>query len=141
MSTSTDKRDVHGRSWDQATKNGSSSAGSMGAGGTGDSGRPAQGQGQQSDSSTAATRTDDVLSDGSDQDASGEAFHSSGGKVQTGLEGIGSMSGGGAGNRQATGQPGAQNQQGDRKESESGKRTTGAGRDEGKPSREDGQDR
>ena len=136
MSNSNDKTDVHGRSWDQATKNGSSSAGSMGAGGTGDSGKLAQGQGQQSDKHPAATRTDDVLSDGSDQDASGEAFHSSGGKVQTGLEGIGSMSGGGAGNRQSSGQPGGPAQQ-----DEGDTRASGTGRDEGMPARKDQQDR
>lgn len=107
MSTSTDKQDAQGRSWDQVTKDGSSSAGSMGVGGTGDSGKlERQGQGQQS-----ATRTDDLLTDGCDQDAAGDAFHSSGGRVETGLEGIGSMTGGGAGNRQS-GQPGAQGRQG-----------------------------
>lgn len=133
MSTSTDKHDAQGRSWDQVTKNGTSSAGSMGAGGTGDSGKlDQQGQGRQS-----ATRTDDLLTDGSDQDATGEAFHSSGGRVETGLEGIGSLTGSGAGNRQAAGQSGGQNQQ----RSASGTSTTQAGRDDGNPAREGQQDR
>ncbi|MDB5747532.1 MAG: hypothetical protein JWP72_2380 [Massilia sp.] len=133
MSTSTDKQDAQGRSWDQVTKNGSSSAGSMGAGGTGDSGKlDQQGQGRQ-----AATRTDDLLTDGCDQDAAGDAFHSAGGRVETGLEGIGSMTGGGAGNRQSTGQSGGLNQQG----KASGMRTTETDRDAGNSAREDQQDR
>ena len=124
MSTSTDKQDAQGRSWDQVTKNGTSSAGSMGAGGTGDK-LDQGGQGRQS-----ATRTDDLLTDGCDRDADGEAFHSSGGRVETGLEGIGSMTGAGAGNRQSAGQGSA-----------SGTPGTQAQRDETNPGREDKQDR
>ncbi|MFC5463025.1 hypothetical protein [Massilia niabensis] len=121
MSTSTDKQDAQGRSWDQVTKDGSSSAGSMGVGGTGDSGKlDRHGQGQQSDAGTPATRTDDLLTDGCDQDADGDAFHSSGGRVETGLEGIGSMTGGGAGNRQSAGQSGAQGRQGGASDTEEG---------------------
>ena len=101
MSTSTDKQDAQGRSWDQVTKNGTSSAGSMGAGGTGDK-MPAQGGSQQS-----ATRTDDLLTDGSDKDTGADGFASSGGRVETGLEGIGSMTGG---NRQS-GAPSGSKQQ------------------------------
>lgn len=138
MSTSTDKQDAQGRSWDQITKNGTSSAGSMGVGGTGDSGKlDRQGEGQQSASRTSATRTDDLLTDGCDQDADGDAFHSAGGQVQTGLEGIGSMTGGGAGNRQSAGQSGGLNQQGNA----SGMRTTETDRDEGNSAREDQQKR
>ena len=114
MSTSTDKRDAKGRSWDQATKNGTSSAGSMGAGGTGDK-MPAQGGSQQS-----ATRTDDLLTDGSDKDTGAEGFASSGGRVETGLEGIASKTG----NRQSAGQSGSRQQ----------------GTDQAQPSGEDGQD-
>lgn len=102
MSTSTDKQDAKGRSWDQVTKNGTSSAGSMGAGGTGDK-MPSQDGNQQS-----GTRTDDLLTDGSDKDTGAEGFASPDGRVETGLEGIGSMSGGGAGNRQAGAPSGAQ---------------------------------
>ena len=124
MSTSTDKQDAQGRSWDQVTKNGTSSAGSMGAGGTGDSGKlDRQGQGQQS-----ATRTDDLLTDGCDQDADGEAFHGSGGRVETGLEGIGNMTGGGAGNRQSAGQTAAQDGQGAKEGSKDGGDSVGNGR-------------
>lgn len=122
MSTSTDKQDAQGRSWDQVTKNGTSSAGSMGAGGTGDSGKlDRQGQGQQS-----ATRTDDLLTDGSDQDADGDAFRSAQGRVETGLEGIGSKTGAGAGNRQSAGQPGGQ-QQGGKPEDEREEGNSGRG--------------
>ena len=102
MSTSTDKQDAKGRSWDQVTKNGTSSAGSMGAGGTGDK-MPAQGQGG---SQQSAGRTDDLLTDGSDQDTGPDGFAGSGGQIQTGLEGIGNMTGGAAGNRQKDQQKG-----------------------------------
>jgi hypothetical protein len=143
MSTSNDKQDAQGRSWDQITKDGTSSAGSMGVGGTGDSGKlDRQGQGQQSESRTSdtrksPTRTDDLLTDGCDQDADGDAFHSSGGRVETGLEGIGNMTGGGARNRQSAGQTGGPNQQGNA----SGMRTTETDRDEGNSAREDQQNR
>ncbi|MFC4932809.1 hypothetical protein [Massilia sp. GCM10023247] len=104
MSTSTDKQDAQGRSWDQITKNGTSSAGSMGVGGTGDSGKlDRQGEGQQ------ATRTDDLLTDGSDKDDTGAQGFAGSGQLQTGLEGMG-KSGGGAGNRQS-GQSEGQSQQ------------------------------
>jgi hypothetical protein len=101
MSTSTDKQDAKGRSWDQVTKNGTSSAGSMGAGGTGDK-MPAQGSQQ------SATRTDDLLTDGSDKDTGAEGFASASGRVETGLEGIGSMTGG---NRQSSAQSGSKQQE------------------------------
>lgn len=111
MSTSTDKQDAQGRSWDQITKNGTSSAGSMGAGGTGDSGKlDREGEARQSGTPGSPTRTDDLLTDGCDQDADGDAFQSSGGRVETGLEGIGRMTGD-KGNRQSAQQSGELNQQ------------------------------
>ena len=103
MSTQDDKKDVQGRSWDQITKNGTSSAGSMGVGGTGDSGK------LQGDGSQQSARTDDLLDDGTEMGDKG--FSSGGGQVQTGLEGIGKLTGGAKGNRQA-GQQGGQRQQG-----------------------------
>jgi hypothetical protein len=129
MSTSTDKQDVSGRSWDQITRNGTSSAGSMGVGGTGDSGKlDRQGEGKQS-----ASRTDDLLTDGSDLDTGSEGFARSGGQVQTGMEGMNRKSG--AGNRQSAGQSrgqsGGLNQQGT-----NGMRTTETERDEGNSARE-----
>jgi hypothetical protein len=101
MSTYDDKKDAKGRSWDQVTKDGSSSAGSMGVGGTGDSGK-LSGEGSQQ----AAGRTDDLLDDGSD--ATGDnGFSSGGGKVDVGMQGMGKQGGGAQGNRQS-GSAGAQ---------------------------------
>ena len=100
MSTQDDKQYPKGRSWDQVTKDGSSSAGSMGVGGTGDSGKLTRGDSQQS-----ASRTDDLLDDGT-APKSQKGFVS-GGKLQTGLEGIGNLTGGATGNRQS-GQQGSQ---------------------------------
>jgi hypothetical protein len=62
MSTQDDKKDVQGRSWDQITQNGTSSAGSVGVGGTGDSGKL-----QREGSGQSASRTDDLLDDGPDR--------------------------------------------------------------------------
>jgi hypothetical protein len=104
MPNQDDKKDVQGRSMDQITQNGTSSAGSMGVGGTGDSGRQQGGGNQQ-----AAGRTDDLLDFGSEMGDKG--FSSEGGQVQTGLEGIGNRTGSAKGNRQSD-QQGGQNQQG-----------------------------
>lgn len=100
MDTKDNKQDVQGRSWDQITKDGASSAGSMGAGGTGDigsmSGNTDAGSSQQD------TRTDDLLASGADEKGGAEGFQNPNGKgeIQTGMAGIGSLSGNGAGNRQ-----------------------------------------
>ena len=98
MSTQDDKKDskenVQGRSWDQITQNGTSSAGSVGVGGTGDSGKL-----QREGSQQSASRTDDLLDDGSSQE--GDTGFSRGGQIQTGLEGIGNLTGGAKGNRQS----------------------------------------
>jgi hypothetical protein len=98
MSTDEDKKGARGRSWDQVTKDGTSSAGSMGVGGTGDSGKLSSDGSQQS-----AGRTDDLLDDGTSQTGD-KGFSSGGPKVETGLEGMGKQ-GGAQGNRQS-GQPG-----------------------------------
>jgi len=104
MDTKDNKQDVQGRSWDQITKDGTSSAGSMGTGGTGDigsmSGNTDTGGSQQQD-----TRTDDLLASGADEKGGAEGFQNPKGKgeIQTGMAGIGSLSGnlgGSAGNRQ-----------------------------------------
>lgn len=94
MSTQDDKQHPIGRSWDQVTKDGSSSAGSMGVGGTGNSGKLTHADSQQS-----ASRTDDLLDDGSSQE--NQQGFVSGGTLQTGLEGIGNLTGGAKGNRQS----------------------------------------
>jgi len=101
MDTKDNKQDVQGRSWDQITKDGTSSAGSMGTGGTGDigsmSGNTDTGGSQQQD-----TRTDDLLASGADEKGGAEGFQNPKGKgeIQTGMAGIGNLSGSGAGSRQ-----------------------------------------
>lgn len=117
MSTQDDKKDVRGRSWDQITKNGTSSAGSMGAGGTGEKDKSKRGASEQS-----AGRTDDLLDDGATQ-MGDKGFSSGGGQVQTGMEGIGNLTGGAPGNRQS-GQQASQ-----------GARTTDEGRDDDRASK------
>lgn len=101
MSTYEDKKDAKGRSWDQVTKDGGSSAGSMGVGGTGNKGK-LSGEG----SAQSAGRTDDLLDDGTDSTGD-KGFSSGGGKVETGLEGMGKHGGGALDNRQS-GTPGGQ---------------------------------
>ena len=94
MSTQDDKKHAKGRSWDQITKDGTSSAGSMGVGGTGDS-KLKGGASEQS-----AGRTDDLLDDGT-SNAGDQGFSSGGGRIDTGLEGMGNLTGGTKGNRQS----------------------------------------
>jgi hypothetical protein len=103
MSMQSEGKDAKGRNYDQATRDGSSSAASMGAGGTGDIGKMgSESQGsRQSDS-----RTDDLLAgDTTDQEAD-KAFSggSRSGQIQTGLEGIAER----GGNRQSGQQGGSQ---------------------------------
>ena len=73
-----DKRnDQQGRSLDQVTKDGTSSAGTMGTGGTGRSDTD-KGYDEAAHTpwvgSQQSARTDDLLSDGSDADQNGEGF-------------------------------------------------------------------
>lgn len=134
MSTSTDKKDVQGRSWDQITKDGTTSAGSMGAGATGDNiGDSGSMGGQAEGGRQQEVRTDDLLASDSDGGGGAEGFQNPHGKgeLQTGMEGIRSRTGNGAGNRQS----GAPDQQ------DSGRRDTAADRDQGSSSREDQQSR
>jgi len=100
MDTKDNKQDVQGRSWDQITKNGTSSAGSMGTGGTGDIG--SMSGNTEAGSSQQDTRTDDLLASGADEKGGAEGFQNPKGKgeIQTGMAGIGSLAGNGAGNRQ-----------------------------------------
>lgn len=98
MSMQNEGKDAKGRNWDQVTKDGSSSAGSMGVAGTGDVadlGHVDVGSRQQ------ATRTDDLLTDGSDSDQDGGFVREEAGELQTGMAGIDSLSTGNAGNRQS----------------------------------------
>jgi hypothetical protein len=95
MSMRSEGKDARGRNHDKVTKDGTSSAGSLGAGGTGpmESAVNAPAGNQQK-----RTRTDDLLSDGTDGDGYvGEEA----GELQTGMGGIGSLSTGNAGSRQS----------------------------------------
>jgi hypothetical protein len=100
MAMQSEGKNVKGRSYDQATKGGSSSAASQGAGGTGDIKR--QLKESQSGGSRQQARTDDLLSPDADGD-SGQGYTpgEEAGELQTGLGGIGSLSTGNAGNRQS----------------------------------------
>ncbi|UVW27192.1 hypothetical protein [Massilia sp. H6] len=117
MSMQSEGKDAKGRNYDQATKNGGGSAASMGAGGTGEVDQTrAQGNRQ------ADSRTDDLLAGASaDQEADqGFAGGSASGKIETGMEGIGSKTG----NRQSN-QPGQQNAQGERQQQAPGQPEAG----------------
>jgi hypothetical protein len=112
MSRQSEGKDAKGRSYDQVTKDGTSSAGSMGTGGTGDIGAGgAQGTGGPGNRQSGPTRTDDLLTDGSDSDTEGGFVGEEAGELQTGMGGIGSLSTGNAGSRQSV-------ESGDRDESQ-----------------------
>jgi hypothetical protein len=96
MSMQNEGKDARGRNYDQTTKDGSTSAGSYGAGATGDIGAGAGGNAQ-----SGPTRTDDLLSDGTDVDTSEGFVAEQAGELQTGMAGIGSLSTGNAGSRQS----------------------------------------
>jgi hypothetical protein len=96
MSMQSEGKDAKGRNYDQATKDGTTSAGSYGAGATGDIGSASGGNEQ-----SGPTRTDDVLSDGSDVGKGDGYVAEEAGELQTGMAGIGSLSTGNAGSRQS----------------------------------------
>jgi hypothetical protein len=98
MSMQSEGKNAKGRNWDQATKNGSSSAATMGAGGTGDIGRMSGDAGAGNAQSDA--RTDDWLSSGTEQERERGFRPGDPEALKTGMEGIGKLSGGKAGNRQ-----------------------------------------
>jgi hypothetical protein len=81
MSMQSEGKDAKGRNYDNVTKQGSTSSGNA----------------------QADVRTDDLLSDGSDQDSGGGFVREEGGEIQTGMAGIGSLSTGNAGSRQSAG--------------------------------------
>ena len=101
MSMQSEGKDAKGRNYDQVTKDGTSSAGSLGAGGTGDIGRMS-GTNAQSDGAgnQQQGRADDLLSNDAERDSGGYVREEAG-ELQTGLGGIGSLSTGNAGSRQA----------------------------------------
>jgi hypothetical protein len=125
MAIQNEGKDMQGRSYDQVTKDGSSSAATMGAGGTGNvglmsgeraaerDGKPGGGIDTASDpgGNRQAGRTDDLLSDGTQADRGDGYVGEEAGELQTGMGGIGSLSTGNAGSRQSEGeaQPGGAN--------------------------------
>jgi hypothetical protein len=109
MSMQSEGKNAKGRNWDQATKNGSSSAATTGAGGTGDIGRmsgnvgagtPGKAGEGRPGNAQSDTRTDDWLSSGTEQEREQGFRPSDPEALKTGMEGIGNLSGGKAGNRQ-----------------------------------------
>lgn len=98
MSMQSEGKNPKGRNWDQATKNGSSSAATMGSGGTGDSGRMSGNV--DAGNAQSDTRTDDWLSSDTEQEREQGFRPSDPEALRTGMEGIGNLSGGKAGNPQ-----------------------------------------
>lgn len=98
MAMQNEGKDAKGRSYEQVTKGGSSSAATMGTGGTGDvgrmSGETAAGNAQ------SETRTDDWLSREPEKESEQGFRPSDPEAIKTGMEGIGNLSGGKTGNRQ-----------------------------------------
>lgn len=109
MSMQSEGKDAKGRNYDQVTKNGSSSAATMGTGGTGDIGRmsgdadagtPGNASEGGPGNSQSDARTDDWLTSGTEQEREQGFRPSDPEALKTGMEGIGKLSGGKAGNRQ-----------------------------------------
>ena len=86
MSMQSEGKDAKGRNYDQATKDGTSSAGSMGTGGTGDIGRMSGETG--AGNAQSETRTDDWLSRGTEEERDKNFRPSDPGAIKTGMEGI-----------------------------------------------------
>jgi hypothetical protein len=103
MSMQGEGKDAKGRNYDQATRDGSSSAASMGTGGTGDIGSMG---GQGGGSRQSDSRTDDLLAGETTGQEADKAFSggSKDGQIQTGMEGIAER----GGNRQSGQQGGSQ---------------------------------
>lgn len=99
MATQDQGKDVKGRSYEQITKDGTSSAGTMGTGGTGDVGRMS-GE-RAADSAQADVRTDDLTAPDADREQRQGYRPGEPGQLETGMEGIGNKVGGNAGNRQS----------------------------------------
>ena len=136
MAQDTQGKDTKGRSYDQITRDGTTSAGSMGTGATGDVGAmPGSEQSAAQGGAQSGGRTDDLLAGGGQAEQGAQGFgggeHPSG--LQTGMSGIGKAVQGGPG---ASCQSGELNQQGT-----GGQRTTEGDRDQGNSAREDQQNR
>jgi hypothetical protein len=94
----TDK-EPQGRPLEQQTRDGSTSAGTYGTGSTGNISQQTREGSEQ-----AGGRTVDLLSSGSQQEEDAGYHYGGTADLQTGLGGIGTLSGGQAGNRQSEGQ-------------------------------------
>jgi hypothetical protein len=102
MATQSEGKDAKGRSYEQLTKDGTSSAASVGTGGTGDVGRMSgEAAAASSDSAQSDARTDDLMSPDPEQEQRQGYRPSEPGAVDAGMEGIGNKVGGNAGNRQS----------------------------------------
>jgi hypothetical protein len=99
MAIQNEGKDAKGRNYDQVTKDGTSSAGTMGTGGTGDIGRMSGEAG--AGNAQSGSRTDDLMTSGSEQEERQGYCPSEPGAMKTGMEGIGNKAGGQAGNRQS----------------------------------------
>ena len=107
MSMQSEGKDAKGRNYNQVTRDGTSSAGTMGTGSTGDVGRTTgsgTNAGSDSGNMQKQTRTDDLLTDGGDDELRGGYVGEEAGELQTGMGGIGSLSTGNAGSRQSEGE-------------------------------------
>jgi hypothetical protein len=85
MATENEGKNPHGRTYEQLTRDGTSSVGSMGAGGTGKIGNEqaaTPGAAQGGPAGTGAGRTDDLLSSDADGEAQGFTGNSQGGERQ-----------------------------------------------------------
>lgn len=99
MSNQNEENTMPGRKYDQPAT-GSNSAASMGAGGTGDAGDTVQNT--NAGNQQQGGRTDDLLSGDAETDINSDGYvGEEAGELQTGLGGIGSLSTGNAGSRQA----------------------------------------
>jgi len=92
-------KEPQGRPLEQQTRDGSTSAGSYGTGSTGDISQQTREGSEQS-----GGRTVDLLSSGSQQEEDAGYHYGGSADLQTGLGGIGTLSGEQAGNRQSEGQ-------------------------------------
>jgi hypothetical protein len=103
MSIQNEDKAAPGRTYDQPAT-GSNSAASMGAGGTGTAGETVGTNAQAGDAGKQQQggRTDDLLSGDADTDIASDGFvGEEAGELQTGMNGIGSLSTGHAGSRQS----------------------------------------
>ena len=100
MSMQSEGKDAKGRNYHQTTRDGTGSAASVGTGGTGDIGAMGS-ESVKGGNRQSASRTDDLLAGDTTDQESEQAFSggSQGGRVETGMEGIGQR--GGAGSRQS----------------------------------------